>query len=281
MAEFQKESLGAPLDGSPSTSVMQPFIEIDGVSKRFHISRSDYVDALVDISFEIYRNEFVALVGPSGCGKSTLLRMIAGLDEPSDGVIKVGDDHPRELIARHRVGMAMQEHGLMPWLDAVGNVSLPFRLAGLPIDPKRVEELLELVKLSKFSNARPSQLSGGMKQRLSIARALALQPDLLILDEPFGALDAVTRRMMNQELQRIWSRKPTTTVLVTHSLEEAVFLSDRILMMSPNPGTVISEYPVPLPRPRTLETSREKDFLSLVESVTARLDEICATELLS
>ena len=268
------------MDGSPSTSVMQPFIEIDGVSKRFRISRSDYVDALVDISFEIYRNEFVALVGPSGCGKSTLLRMIAGLDEPSDGVIKVGDDHPRELIARHRVGMAMQEHGLMPWLDAVGNLSLPFRLAGLPIDPERVEELLELVKLSKFSNARPSQLSGGMKQRLSIARALALQPDLLILDEPFGALDAVTRRMMNQELQRIWSRRPTTTVLVTHSLEEAVFLSDRILMMSPNPGTVISEYPVPLPRPRTLETSREKDFLSLVESVTARLDEICSTELL-
>ena len=279
MAEFQKESLGSPLDGSPSTSVMQPLIEIDGVSKRFRISRSDYVDALVDISFEIYRNEFVALVGPSGCGKSTLLRMIAGLDEPSDGVIKVGDDHPRELIARHRVGMAMQEHGLMPWLDAVGNLSLPFRLAGLPIDPERVEELLELVKLSKFSNARPSQLSGGMKQRLSIARALALQPDLLILDEPFGALDAVTRRMMNQELQRIWSRRPTTTVLVTHSLEEAVFLSDRILMMSPTPGTVISEYPVPLPRPRTLETSREKDFLSLVESVTARLDEICSTEL--
>ena len=281
MAEFQKETLGSPLDGSPPASVMQPFIEIDGVSKRFHLSRSDYVDALVDISFEIYRNEFVALVGPSGCGKSTLLRMIAGLDEPSDGVIKVGDDHPRELIAQQRVGMAMQEHGLMPWLDAVGNVSLPFRLAGLPIDPERVEELLELVKLSKFSNARPSQLSGGMKQRLSIARALVLQPDLLILDEPFGALDAVTRRMMNQELQRIWSRKPTTTVLVTHSLEEAVFLSDRILMMSPNPGTVISEYPVPLPRPRTLETSREKDFLSLVESVTARLDEICATELLS
>ena len=281
MAEFQKETLGSPLDGSPPTSVMQPFIEIDRVSKRFHLSRSDYVDALVDISFEIYRNEFVALVGPSGCGKSTLLRMIAGLDEPSDGVIKVGDDHPRELIAKQRVGMAMQEHGLMPWLDAVGNVSLPFRLAGLPIDPERIEELLELVKLSKFSNARPSQLSGGMKQRLSIARALVLQPDLLILDEPFGALDAVTRRMMNQELQRIWSRKPTTTVLVTHSLEEAVFLSDRILMMSPNPGTVISEYPVPLPRPRTLETSREKDFLSLVESVTARLDEICATELLS
>ena len=280
MAEFQKETLGSPLDGSPPTSVMQPFIEIDGVSKRFQLSRSDYVDALVDISFEIYRNEFVALVGPSGCGKSTLLRMVAGLDEPSDGVIKVGDDHPRELIAKQRVGMAMQEHSLMPWLDAVGNVSLPFRLAGLPIDPERVEELLELVKLSKFSNARPSQLSGGMKQRLSIARALVLQPDLLILDEPFGALDAVTRRMMNQELQRIWSRKPTTTVLVTHSLEEAVFLSDRILMMSPNPGTVISEYPVPLPRPRTLETSREKDFLSLVESVTARLDEICSTELL-
>ena len=119
-----------------------------------------------------------------------------------------------------------------------------------------------------------------MKQRLSIARALVLQPDLLILDEPFGALDAVTRRMMNQELQRIWSNKPTTTVLVTHSLEEAVFLSDRILMMSPNPGTVISEYPVLLPRPRTLQTSREEGFLGLVESVTARLDEICCTNLL-
>ena len=157
---------------------------------------------------------------------------------------------------------------------------MPFRLAGLPVDLERVEELLHLVKLSEFAKARPSQLSGGMKQRLSIARALVLQPDLLILDEPFGALDAVTRRMMNQELQRIWSSKPTTTVLVTHSLEEAVFLSDRILMMSPNPGTVISEYPVPLPRPRTLQTSREEDFLGLVESVTARLDEICCTNLL-
>ena len=261
-------------------SAAEPFIEIDGVSKRFQLSRSDYVDALDDVSFEIYKNEFVALVGPSGCGKSTLLRMIAGLDEPSDGTIKVGHDHPRQLIAQQRVGMAMQEHGLMPWLDAGENVSLPFRLAGLPVDLERVEELLHLVKLSEFAKARPSQLSGGMKQRLSIARALVLQPDLLILDEPFGALDAVTRRMMNQELQRIWSSKPTTTVLVTHSLEEAVFLSDRILMMSPNPGTVISEYPVPLPRPRTLQTSREEDFLGLVESVTARLDEICCTNLL-
>ena len=280
MAEFQKETLSSSVEEAFSVSAAEPFIEIDGVSKRFQLSRSDYVDALDDVSFEIYKNEFVALVGPSGCGKSTLLRMIAGLDEPSDGTIKVGNDHPRQLIAQQRVGMAMQEHGLMPWLDAGENVSLPFRLAGLPVDLERVEELLHLVKLSEFAKARPSQLSGGMKQRLSIARALVLQPDLLILDEPFGALDAVTRRMMNQELQRIWSNKPTTTVLVTHSLEEAVFLSDRILMMSPNPGTVISEYPVPLPRPRTLQTSREEDFLGLVESVTARLDEICCTNLL-
>ena len=280
MAEFQKETLSSSAEEAFSVSAAEPFIEIDGVSKRFQLSRSDYVDALDDVSFEIYKNEFVALVGPSGCGKSTLLRMIAGLDEPSDGTIKVGHDHPRQLIAQQRVGMAMQEHGLMPWLDAGENVSLPFRLAGLPVDLERVEELLHLVKLSEFAKARPSQLSGGMKQRLSIARALVLQPDLLILDEPFGALDAVTRRMMNQELQRIWSNKPTTTVLVTHSLEEAVFLSDRILMMSPNPGTVISEYPVPLPRPRTLQTSREEGFLGLVESVTARLDEICCTNLL-
>ena len=204
--------------------------------------------------------------------------MIAGLEKPSHGAISIAGQTPEECIKQQKLGIAMQEHGLMPWLTTRKNIALPFQLAGLPVDKDRVDELLTLVDLQDFAQALPKQLSGGMKQRVSIARALALQPQVLILDEPFGALDAVTRRLMNNELQRIWSQKPTTTILVTHSVEEAIFLADRVCLMSPRPGHLALIEPITLERPRSLETMQEQPFLSLLAKLTAALDEVCMSK---
>lgn len=250
-------------------------IVLKGVRKSFELAKGQSVEAVGHVDLDIARGEFIALIGPSGCGKSTLLRMIAGLEIPSHGTITIAGQTPDECIKQQKLGLAMQEHGLMPWLTARNNVALPFRLAGLPVDEDRVDELLMLVGLHDFAQALPKQLSGGMKQRISIARALALQPEVLILDEPFGALDAVTRRLMNNELQRIWSQKPTTTILVTHSVEEAVFLADRVCLMSPRPGQLALVEPITLERPRRLETMQEQSFLGLLAKLTAKLDEVC------
>ncbi len=253
-------------------------IVVEGVRKRFGLGKGQSIEAVGHIDLEIARGEFIALIGPSGCGKSTLLRMLAGLETPSHGRISIAGQTPDECIKEQKLGIAMQEHGLMPWLTAKNNIALPFRLAGLPVDEERVNELLTLVGLQDFAQALPKQLSGGMKQRISIARALVLQPEVLILDEPFGALDAVTRRLMNNELQRIWSQKPTTTILVTHSVEEAVFLADRVCLMSPRPGRLALIEQINLARPRRLETMQEQSFLSLLAKLTAALDKVCMPE---
>lgn len=249
-------------------------IAIEGVRKQFELGKNQTLDAVAGVDLDIAAGEFVALIGPSGCGKSTLLRMIAGLETPSQGSIKIAGKTPQECIKQQQLGIAMQEHGLMPWLSAWSNVALPFRLAGLNVNEQRVDELLALVGLSEFAEALPKQLSGGMKQRVSIARALALEPQVLILDEPFGALDAVTRRLMNNELQRIWSQRPTTTILVTHSVEEAVFLADRVCLMSPRPGRLALVEPIELPRPRGLDTMQKPQFRDLLAKLTAALDEV-------
>ena len=250
-------------------------IVIEEVRKRFELTNGQSIEAVGHVDLEIAGGEFIALIGPSGCGKSTLLRMLAGLEQPSHGRISIAGETPEECIKHHNLGIAMQEHGLMPWLTAKKNVALPFRLAGLPVDEDRVDELLTLVGLQDFAEALPKQLSGGMKQRISIARSLVLRPRVLILDEPFGALDAVTRRLMNNELQRIWSQKPTTTILVTHSVEEAIFLADRVCLMSPRPGRLALIEPIELKRPRKLETMQEQSFLNLLAKLTAALDEVC------
>jgi NitT/TauT family transport system ATP-binding protein len=257
--------------GNASTSD----IVLEGVRKRFELAKGQVIDAVEHVDLNIAAGEFIALIGPSGCGKSTLLRMVAGLETPSHGQIKIAGQTPDECIKQQKLGIAMQEHGLMPWLSAWDNIALPFRLAGLPVDTDRVHELLALVGLGEFADALPKQLSGGMKQRVSIARALALEPQVLILDEPFGALDAVTRRLMNNELQRIWSRRPTTTILVTHSVEEAVFLADRVCLMSPRPGRLALVEPITLERPRSLETMQAPEFRDLLAKLTAALDEVC------
>jgi NitT/TauT family transport system ATP-binding protein len=253
-------------------------IELKRVSKQFAIGRRVSLLALGALDLTVKEGEFIALLGPSGCGKSTILHLVAGLDEPSTGEVLVDGMAPREMQARHELGIAFQEHALLPWRTVVGNLELPFQIAGRVPEPARIASLIELVGLKGFESARPSQLSGGMRQRVSIARALCLNPKLLLLDEPFGALDAVTRRSLNLELQRIWQQNRITTILVTHTVQEALFLADRVLVMSGRPGRVIREVRVPFSRPRTVETTRREEFHKLVDDLTLSLEPMESSE---
>jgi NitT/TauT family transport system ATP-binding protein len=250
-----------------------PAIAVSGIVKEFPLRRGETVRALDGLDLEIGHGEFVALLGPSGCGKSTVLRLVAGLEQPTEGAIAVEGRSPTELIRSHRLGVAFQEHALLPWATARDNVALPFRVAGRPVDRERVSSLLALVGLTGFEDARPRQLSGGMRQRVAIARALALEPDVLLLDEPFGALDAVTRRRMNLELARIWMEQRITTLLVTHDVDEAVLLADRVVVMTGRPGRVRHVQRVDIPRPRGTEVTRDPGFHALVDELTALLDD--------
>lgn len=227
--------------------------------------------ALGPLDLEVQEGEFVALIGPSGCGKSTVLHLLAGLDEPTTGQVQINGQPPRELQAQHALGIAFQEHALLPWRTVEGNIRLPFEVAGLPPPEKRIRELIVLAGLNGFEHARPAELSGGMRQRVAIARALALHPKLLLLDEPFGALDAVTRLRMNFELQRIWLESRPTTVMVTHSVEEAVLLADRIVVLTERPGRVRIDTAVPFARPRPAALMRTSEFHRLADELTASL----------
>ena len=249
-----------------------PAIRLDRVSKSFTLDGKKQLTALSDIDLNVGKGEFVALLGPSGCGKSTILRLVAALEEPSGGRVTIEGASPDALSKSHRLGVAFQDHALLPWLDIAANVALPFQVAGKPVDKDRVAELIGLVGLAGFEKARPKQLSGGMRQRASIARSLALQPDVLLLDEPFGALDAVTRRQMNVELQRIWSAQQITTLLVTHSVDEALFLADRVIVMSGRPGRIIKDIQVPFERPRRPFVMRDPAFHHLVDELTLALE---------
>jgi NitT/TauT family transport system ATP-binding protein len=247
-------------------------IVIDGVAKRFGSGRST-TTALDEIGLTIGQGEFVSVIGPSGCGKSTLLRVIAGLEKPSAGAVSIGGVAPAVLAAQRRLGVAFQDHALLPWLDVTKNVALPFRIAGRPVDQARVADLIALVGLSGFERSRPKHLSGGMRQRASIARALALSPEVLLLDEPFGALDAVTRRRLNRELETIWTRTKVTTLLITHDVEEAVLLSDHVVVMTPRPGRIRHIETIDLDRPRSGDRMRQDGFHHVVDRLTAMLDE--------
>ena len=210
--------------------------------------------ALDGINFDIASREFVSIVGPSGCGKSTLLRSIGGLIPPTSGAIRIGGD----VVTKPdpRIGYVFQKAVLLPWRTVENNVMLPFEIEGKPTEENRAkaQEVLEMVGLADYRNHRPGELSGGMQQRVSVARALAMEPSILLMDEPFGALDAQTRDSMNVELLRIWEEAQTTVVFVTHDIGEALFLSDRVMVMSARPGRVHDVIEVDLERPRSFET---------------------------
>lgn len=247
-------------------------ISLRNVSKEFPLSRGRSLLAVSDVNLDVAAGEFVAIIGPSGCGKSTLLRLVGSLETASRGTVEVNGRKPVELAAAHRLGVAFQDHALLPWLNSWDNIALPFHVAGIRPDKERIAELISLVGMAGFEKARPKQLSGGMRQRVAIARALALNPDVLLLDEPFGALDAVTRRQMNQELQRIWSAQQHTTILVTHSVDEAVFLADRVVVLTERPGRVKLVKDVGFERPRTKELITTREFHAMADELTLALD---------
>ncbi|MEM6382446.1 MAG: ABC transporter ATP-binding protein [Pseudomonadota bacterium] len=217
------------------------------------------LEALRGVDTTIGRHEFVAVLGPSGCGKSTLLRMTSGLLKPTTGGVKVFDYPVKE--PRDDVGIVFQKPTLLPWANTIDNVLFPLKHRGGFVskdDRQRAAELVKMVGLEGFETRLPEELSGGMQQRVGIARALLMDPDILLMDEPFSALDALTREEMGFELLRIWQERPKTVLFITHSISEAVLLADRVLVMSDRPGTIIEDLVVPLERPRTIETTTTK-----------------------
>jgi NitT/TauT family transport system ATP-binding protein len=219
------------------------------------------LQALQDVSFTLAEQEFLCVLGPSGSGKSTLLRLIAGLIKPTKGSIKFGC-LPGE---QPRVSLVFQQANLMPWRSVLQNILLPLELQGVDHDQalERANAMINLVGLEEFAQAWPSELSGGMAQRVAIARAFIAEPDLLLLDEPFGSLDALTRERMGGELLKMWQSQQTAVIMVTHSISEALLLSDRVMVFSPRPANIVAEMKVDLPRPRQEETRYEPEFLKL------------------
>jgi NitT/TauT family transport system ATP-binding protein len=246
-------------------------LSLDHVSKTFG-DPADPLHALQDISFQVRRKEFVCVVGPSGSGKSTLLRLIAGLLRPTSGVILL-EDEPI-LRPNPRIGIVFQNSNLMPWRTVLDNVALPLELRGTSRARRYAvaREYIALVALDGFETHYPHQLSGGMRQRAAIARTLVQDPELLLLDEPFGALDALTREYLNQELLRIYRIKEMTVVMVTHAINEAVWLADRVLALSQRPGVLKAAIPISLPRPRTEAMLTDPDYLALVQRVRSFID---------
>lgn len=244
-------------------------IEIKELGVTFQDNSGNDVQALTGVNLNIYKGEFVSLLGPSGCGKTTLLRSVADLQEPTEGTIHISGMTPKEIRMQQKFGFVFQQPVLFDWRTVKKNIELPLEIMYYSKEErsKRADEMLEMVGLKNFSNHFPKQLSGGMQQRVNIARAFGLRPEILLMDEPFSALDEFTKEKLHEDLLRIWRQTDKTVLFVTHNIQEAVFLSDRVCVLSPHPGRLSAVVDIDLPRPRTLEMKETQHFNELVAKV--------------
>ncbi len=261
------EAIGRSTTAQTAVARPSPMIEIARVEKIFTTVRQERIHALNDISLAVAEREFLTIVGPSGCGKTTLLKILAGLHRASGGSITVAGTPV--TAPRRDIGIVFQNPILLPWRTVMENVLLPAEVQGMPGAKARARarELLAMVGLSDFENKYPMELSGGMQQRAAISRALVHDPSILLMDEPFGALDAMTREQMNLDLQRIWRESAKTIVLITHSIPEAVFLGDRVVVMTPRPGRIARVVEVPIARPRGIDVMGDALFGQLTSQI--------------
>ena len=268
MAEEMQTERSIAGDGGAARPQAHPAIEVRGLSLTFETPDGP-VEALSSIDLQIQEGEFISLIGPSGCGKTTLLRLIADLEQPTSGTLTVNGLPPQHARSQRRYGYVFQAPALYPWRTVERNVMLPLEIMGLPAPERRerAKRYLALVNLSGFERKFPWQLSGGMQQRASIARALTFDPALLLMDEPFGALDEIVRDRLNEQLLALWDRTFKTVVFVTHSIQEAVFLSTRIVIMSPRPGRIVDVVNCDLPRERSLDIRETPHFLKIAHRV--------------
>jgi NitT/TauT family transport system ATP-binding protein len=247
-------------------------LNLSGISRTFAVGKAQVL-ALHDVSLRCEAGSFTALIGPSGCGKSTLLRIIAGLEQPDQGTALIGGATPAQKCRTGALGVAFQDSALLPWRTVRQNIALPLQVLKrrTPDAHDKIDRLIDLVGLQGFENARPAQLSGGMRQRVAIARTLVTDPSVLLMDEPFGALDQILRRSMNIELQRIWMESRATTLLVTHGIDEALFLADRVVVMHRTPGRIAKIVDIPFARPRLPALFSAPEFHRLEDEVAAHL----------
>ncbi|MBX6390057.1 MAG: ABC transporter ATP-binding protein [Frankia sp.] len=268
---MRSDAAAGPAQASPGESGAGPVLRVDGVSFGYP-GRRGALAAVDNVSFTLPVGGLGVLVGPSGCGKSTLLRLVAGLLEPTAGTIDLAGVAPARLRRDRRVGFAFQDPGLLSWRSVRRNIELPFDLARLPKDSAWVDHLLEITNLADWANRRPRELSGGMRQRVALARALATRPDVLLLDEPFGALDEITRADLNFELLRIVADTGTTCLLVTHSVDEAVLLADTVVVLGPRPCRVHATHTVDVPRGDRRELRDSAEFAARCREIRSALE---------
>ncbi len=244
-------------------------IQIDHVSMSYKVNNGEDVMALKDVSLDIREGEFISLLGPSGCGKTTLLRIIADLLQPTAGTVSIRGQSPREIRLQKKYGIVFQNPVLYDWRTVRRNICMPMEIMGVPKKERtaRIDKMLELVGLENFGYKYPFELSGGMQQRVGIARALALKPEILLMDEPFSALDEFTREKLNEDLLRIWKKTNKTIVFVTHNIPESVFLSDRVVVLSPHPGRLSAIVDIDLPRPRENSIRETPEFYEYVAKI--------------
>jgi NitT/TauT family transport system ATP-binding protein len=261
---------GAKVQRAHKDEVSAPIKMVVAGATKYYQTATGSVHALEDVSLDLREGEFLCILGPSGCGKTTLLWSMGGLHELTGGEIRLGD----EPITRPHPAIAMifQDANLLPWRNLEGNINLPFELKRIPPDRQRIAGLLDRVGLTGFENKYPRELSGGMQQRASIVRSLSVDPSVLLMDEPFGALDAFTRDEMNLLIQEIWMETRKTIAFVTHSISEAIFLADRVVVMSARPGRIVSIYEVDIPRPRPVEIQTRPEFIERVLKVKSRIE---------